>query len=194
MSVRSSLIKRATRETQIELQLKLDGAGLWQGTSSIGFLDHMLELFTKHSGFSLDLQAQGDLQVDAHHTVEDIGLCLGQALREALGDKKGISRYASIILPMDEILVLCSLDLSGRPGFYPHFAFQAPQIGDFASELVEEFFRAFVNEAKLTLHLRQLTQGNSHHSAEALFKSLARALKAAVAIDGSEVPSSKGLL
>ncbi|MFY9174012.1 MAG: imidazoleglycerol-phosphate dehydratase HisB [Peptococcia bacterium] len=194
MKVRSSLIKRKTKETDIELELKLDGAGLLQGSSGIGFFDHLLELLARHSGFSLDLKAIGDLQVDFHHTVEDIGLCLGQALREALGDKKGLNRYASIILPMDEVLVLCALDLSGRPGYYGEFSFQSSQIGNFATELMEEFFRAFVNEAKITLHLRQLTQGNSHHLAEALIKALARALQDAVCVTGDRIPSSKGVL
>ncbi len=194
MSQRQALIKRKTRETEIELELKLDEKGVWQGTSGIGFFDHLLELFAKHSGFSLKLQAHGDLQVDFHHTVEDIGICLGQAIREALGEKKGINRYASLILPMDEVLVLCALDLSGRPGCYCSFSFQTPLIGDFAAELLEEFLRAFVNEGKFTLHLRQLSAGNSHHLAEALIKALARSLRAAVMESGMEVPSSKGVL
>lgn len=194
MNMRRSQIERVTAETNISLELKLDGAGVFQGSSGIGFLDHLLQLLAKHSGFDLSLRARGDLQVDFHHTVEDIGLVLGQALREALGEKKGIARYASLILPMDETLVLCALDLSGRPGFYPQFSFHSPKIGEFDTELVEEFLRAFTNEAKMTLHLRQLAGGNSHHLAEALVKALARALRAATAVSGEEIPSSKGVL
>jgi len=194
MSIRQSQVARKTAETEIHLELKLDGTGNWQGSSGIGFFDHLLQLFAKHSSFNLHLQAAGDLQVDFHHTVEDIGLVLGQAFREALTDKKGIARYGSLMLPMDETLVLCAVDLSGRPGFYPQFSFLSPQIGQFDSELVEEFLKAFTNEAKITLHLRQLAGGNSHHLAEALVKALARALRAAAAVSGEEVPSSKGVL
>lgn len=194
MSERKSIVERNTSETKIRLAFNLDGQGAFQGSSGIGFFDHLLELFTRHGSFDLSLRAQGDLQVDCHHTVEDIGLCLGQALGEALGDKKGIARYGSMILPMDETLVLCALDLSGRPGFYQQFAFSSPKIGDFDSELVAEFFKALCNEGKITMHLRQLTSGNSHHLAEALIKALAKALKEAVVIRGDQIPSSKGIL
>lgn len=194
MSERRSVVQRNTAETKITLELSLDGQGLLQGSSGIGFMDHLLELFARHSSFSLNLQVQGDLQVDFHHTVEDLGLCLGQALREALSDKRGLTRYASLMLPMDEVLVLCALDLSGRPGFYPQFTFLSAKIGEFDSELVEEFCKAFANEAKMTLHLRQLAGGNSHHLAEGLIKALARSLRTAVVIDGNQIPSSKGVL
>lgn len=194
MAPRKGYLERKTRETEIEVELILDGKGHFKGESGIGFFDHMLGLFAVHSGFSLKLKARGDLNVDQHHTVEDVGICLGQALLQALGDKKGINRYASLALPMDEALVLCAVDISGRPGFYSELNFTSEKIGSFDSELIEEFWKAFAAEAKLTLHIRQLAGGNSHHLAEAAFKGVARVLKEAAAITGKTLPSSKGVL
>ncbi len=194
MKERKGFVERSTKETQIKVSLLLDGAGKFTGTSGVGFLDHMLDLLSKHSGFTLELEAQGDLQVDDHHTVEDIGLSLGQAFQEAVGDKRGITRYASLALPMDEALVLCALDISGRPGFYYQVDFNTEKIGQFDSQLVEEFWQAFVNEAKVTLHIRELAGRNSHHLAEAIFKGMGRILRKAVTIEGKELPSTKGVL
>ena len=154
----------------------------------------MLELMTKHSGLQVQLEVSGDLGVDFHHTVEDIGLCLGKAFREALGDKKGITRYSSVALPMDETLVLCAVDLSGRPGFYALISFPTEKIGKFDSQLVKVFWQAFVQEAKITLHLQQLAGENSHHLAEAVFKGVGRALQEAIQQKGDSIPSSKGVL
>lgn len=194
MKERKGFVERSTKETQIKVSLLLDGAAKFTGTSGVGFLDHMLDLLSKHSGFTLELEAQGDLQVDDHHTVEDIGLSLGQAFQEAVGDKRGITRYASLALPMDEALVLCALDISGRPGFYYQVDFNTEKIGQFDSQLVEEFWQAFVNEAKVTLHIRELAGRNSHHLAEAIFKGMGRILRKAVTIEGKELPSTKGVL
>lgn len=194
MSIRQGNVQRKTTETQISLELVLEGSALYQGSSGIGFLDHMLQLFAKHSGFDLTLEASGDLDVDFHHSVEDIGLCLGQAFLLALGEKKGIARYASLALPMDEALVMCAVDISGRPGYYGDISFPSPCIGKFDSELVEEFWKAFVNEARITLHIKQLAGKNSHHLAEALFKGMGRLLKMAVKVEGADLPSTKGVL
>lgn len=194
MNLRRGMVERKTTETAVTLKLSLTSEGIFRGTSGIGFLDHMLELFVKHSGFQLELEAVGDLEVDFHHTVEDIGLCLGEAFKQALSDKKGIIRYASLALPMDEALVLCAIDLSGRPGFYPSIAFPTEKIGRFDSQLIEVFWQAFVQEAKATLHIRQLAGENAHHLAEAVFKGVGRILKEAVRIEGQAVPSSKGVL
>lgn len=195
MKVRTGTVIRKTKETDIEVKLSLDQeAGVYQGASGIGFLDHMLDLFAKHSGFQLNLKAKGDLHVDEHHTVEDIALCLGKALNEALGDKLGIMRYASLVLPMDETLVLCAVDISGRPGFYADMSFPTEKIGQFDSQLVPVFWQAFTTEAKITLHVRQFAGENSHHLAEAMFKGIGRVLKAAVKIEGEELPSTKGVL
>lgn len=194
MKKRTGKVERNTKETKIYLELTLEGEGLFQGNSGIGFFDHMLELFTKHGGFNMRLECRGDLAVDGHHTVEDIGLCLGCALREALGDKRGIARYASLALPMDEALILCALDISGRPGLYSTLSFPTVKTGNFDNQLINEFWQAFVNEAKLTLHFRQLSGINSHHLAEAAFKGAARCLKEAVKIVGEDIPSTKGVL
>ncbi|NLO75553.1 MAG: imidazoleglycerol-phosphate dehydratase HisB [Clostridia bacterium] len=192
--MRKGFVERTTKETAIKVELVLDEEGVFQGSSGIGFLDHMLELLIKHSGFKLRLEASGDLGVDAHHTVEDIGLCLGQAFRESLGDKKGIVRYGSLILPMDEALVLCAVDLSGRTGFYSSLNFPTEKIGTFDCQLIQVFWQAFIQEAKITLHLQQLAGENSHHLAEAVFKGIGRILKQAVKVEGDKIPSSKGLL
>lgn len=194
MSLRFGLVERSTKETRIKLELTLEGQGLFRGKSGIGFLDHMLDSFAGHSGFNLSLEAEGDLFVDDHHTAEDIGICLGKAFHQALGDKKGIARYASLVLPMDESLVLCAVDISGRPGFYPELFFPTEKIGQFDCQLIEEFWRAFTQEAKITLHLRQLAGRNSHHLAEAVFKGTGRILREATRLVGGEIPSAKGVL
>ena len=195
--MRTSQIKRTTAETDISLAIHLDGTGASKIATSCGFLDHMLTLFAKHGRFDLDVTCVGDTYVDYHHTVEDIGICLGKAFAEALGDKKGIIRYGDTTLAMDESLILTAVDISGRGGC--HYALEIPteKVGDFDTELVQEFFIAFANNAGLTLHLRQLCGSNSHHIIEGTFKSVARSLKKAVAIDkafANEVPSTKGLL
>ena len=195
--MRTSQIKRTTAETDISLAIKLDGTGASKIATSCGFLDHMLTLFAKHGRFDLDVTCVGDTYVDYHHTAEDIGICLGKAFAEALGDKKGIIRYGDTTLAMDESLILTAVDISGRGGC--HYALEIPteKVGDFDTELVQEFFIAFANNAGLTLHLRQLCGSNSHHIIEGTFKSVARSLKKAVAIDkafANEVPSTKGLL
>lgn len=195
--MRSADIIRETAETNIRLKLVLDGSGRAELFSGLGFLDHMLTLLCQHALVDLTLTCRGDLQVDGHHTVEDIGICLGQALKQALGDKRGITRCADVTLPMDEALVLCALDLSGRGGYYGALEIPARTLGRFDTELVDEFFAALCREAGLTLHLRQLAGRNSHHLIEAAFKAFARALRRAVAVDpalNDQVPSSKGSL
>ena len=192
--MRNASVERITRETQIQLTLNLDGQGRYEIDSGIGFLDHMLSFIAVHGQFDLSLCCKGDTRVDDHHSTEDIGICLGEAFRQALGDKRGIVRYASLYLPMDEALVLTALDLSGRGGFYGELAFHASKVGDFDTQLVEEFMIAFARTAGLTLHIRQLAGKNDHHIAEAAFKGLARALKEAVRVVGEEIPSSKGVL
>ena len=195
--MRRATVKRTTAETEILLGLDLDGKGKAKIDSGVGFLDHMLTLFASHGKFDLTLSCAGDTQVDFHHSVEDIGIALGQAFAEALGDKKGICRYGDCILPMDEALILAAVDLSGRSCL--GFALDIPteKVGDFDTELVKEFFLAFVREAKCALHLRQFAGENSHHIIEGAFKACARALRTAVSADGrskGEVPSTKGVL
>lgn len=188
---------RKTNETEIQLTVCLDGEGKAQVQSGVGFLDHMLELLARHSGMDLTLTCKGDTGVDDHHSVEDIGIALGEAVREALGDKKGIQRYASLALPMDEALILCALDISGRGGFYPELSFPSQKIGSFDTELVEEFMTAFAVNGGITLHMRQLAGRNSHHIAEGCFKALARALREGVQVDErfrDRIPSTKGIL
>ena len=193
--MRVSNIERNTNETKIKLTLNLDGSGKAEIQSGVGFLDHMLTLFAAHGKFDLTVACKGDIEVDDHHTVEDIGICLGKAFEEALGEKRGINRYGSFILPMDEALILSAVDLSGRSYLGYGLEIPAQKIGSFDTELVEEFFLAFVRQCPMSLHLRQLAGSNSHHIAEGAFKSVARALKAAVATDGSDaIPSTKGLL
>ncbi len=195
--MRTAEIKRATAETDISLALNLDGTGKSEIETGCGFLDHMLTLFARHGRFDLILNCQGDTYVDDHHTVEDIGIALGQAFAAALGDKKGITRYGSTTLPMDETLILSAVDLSGRG--YLGYALDIPtqKVGTFDTELVEEFWLGFIRNAACTLHIRQLAGTNSHHIIEGTFKSVARSLKAAVAIDpdyADEIPSTKGVL
>ena len=195
--MRASEIKRKTAETDIALKLTLDGKGESKIDTGCGFLNHMLTLFAKHARFDLDVYCKGDCDVDFHHTVEDVGICLGKAFFEALGDKKGIKRYADKVIPMDEALILTAIDISGRD--YLGYALDIPsyRVGEFDTELCEEFFKAFVREAKLTLHLRQLAGTNSHHIIEGAFKAFGRTLAEASEIDvrfADEVPSTKGVL
>ena len=195
--MRQSKIERKTRETQISLMLDLDQSGTCVIDTGCGFLNHMLELFAKHGRFGLEVNCVGDTDVDDHHTVEDIGIALGQAFKEALGDKRGINRYGSFLLPMDEALMLCALDISGRCCL--NFDVQIPtaKVGNFDTELVEEFYLAFVRQCPMSLHIRQLAGTNSHHIVEGAFKSVARTLKAAVALDPKNpdaIPSTKGVL
>ena len=195
--MRTAEIKRKTAETDVFLRLNLDGSGVVKCESGIGFLDHMLTLFARHGGFDLELRCQGDTWVDDHHSTEDIAICLGKAVAQALGDKKGIFRYGDIILPMDEALILCAVDVSGRGESYYSLDIPAEKVGSLDTELCEEFFRAFARDAGVTLHLRQLSGKNAHHIIEGAFKAFARCLAKAVAIDeknADRVPSTKGML
>jgi len=195
--MRTAQINRNTKETEIALSLNLDGTGKSEIATGCGFLDHMLTLFASHGRFDLCVTCHGDVQVDDHHTVEDIGICLGKAFEEALGDKRGICRYGSCILPMDEALILTAVDCSGRSYLGYELPIPTEKVGTFDTELVEEFLLAFVREAKCTLHVRELAGTNSHHIIEGAFKSLARSLRASVAIDAAfadEIPSTKGAL
>ena len=195
--MRTAQINRTTFETDIKLSLSLDGNGKSEINTGCGFLDHMLTLFAKHSGFDLNVLCKGDTNVDYHHTVEDIGIALGQAFCEALGDKKGIKRYADTCLPMDEALILSAIDISGRAYLGYQLEIPKQKVGDFDTELCEEFFLGFVRNSNITLHLRQLAGTNSHHIIEGAFKSVARSLRKAVEIDEKykdEIPSTKGVL
>ncbi len=195
--MRSAEIIRTTKETDIRLSLSLDGRGKSDISTGCGFLNHMLTLFASHGRFDLTVYCKGDTDVDFHHTAEDVGICLGQAFTKALGDKKGITRYGSFILPMDEALILTAADISGRCHLCYDLAIPAQKIGSFDSELVQEFFLAFVRNCPMSLHIRKLEGTNSHHIAEGAFKSVARTLKAAVKIDAdaaNEIPSTKGVL
>ena len=195
--MRTAAIRRTTAETDVSLQLNLDGMGLADVKTGVGFLDHMLTLFAVHGRFDLTVSCRGDTQVDDHHSVEDVGIALGQALRAALGEKRGVHRYGSMFLPMDEALVLAALDLSGRSCLRYGLEIPAQKVGSFDTELVEEFFLALTREAGITLHLRQFDGTNSHHIIEAAFKGFGRALREAAAVDPAApdaVPSSKGVL
>ena len=195
--MRTANIKRETTETRICLSLDLDGSGSYEIDTGCGFLDHMLELFARHGRFDLKLTCQGDTRVDDHHTTEDIGIVLGQAFSEALGEKRGIRRYGQTILPMDEALILTAVDLSGRGCLGYALEIPSQKVGSFDTELVQEFWLAFVRNAACSLHIRQLAGINSHHIIEGAFKSAARSLKEAVSIDpetAQEIPSTKGLL
>ncbi len=203
--MRTAQIIRKTRETDINLSLNIDGGDYYVDTNC-GFLNHMLELFAVHSGFGFVLSCKGDVEVDFHHTVEDVGIAMGQAFLQALGDKKGIARYADITLPMDEALILCAVDISGRGTL--NYAVDIPaakvsdesdeikqrQVGIFDTELIEEFFIAFAREAKVTLHIVKMFGKNTHHIIEGIFKAFARVLKSAVKIESDKIPSSKGIL
>ena len=193
---RTSSIVRKTGETDISLSLNLDGTGQSTVNTGVGFLDHMLTLFSKHSMIDLEVTAQGDLEVDDHHTVEDVGICLGKAIAEAVGDKKGIARYGSAVLPMDETLVTSALDLSGRPIFVFQLEFPPEKIGTFDTELVQEFWQAVTSNVLMNLHLLLHHGTNCHHISEALFKATGRALRQAITVDPRQqgVPSTKGVL
>ncbi|QDU82867.1 Imidazoleglycerol-phosphate dehydratase [Polystyrenella longa] len=193
---RTATIKRATAETRIELTLDLDGTGKADIQTGVGFFDHMLNLFAKHGLFDLSIKADGDLEVDQHHTVEDVGICLGQALLKAVGDKQGITRYGSMTLPMEETLVTSALDLSGRMWFVYNVSFPTEKIGEFDSQLVREFWQSVSSNALMNLHLVLQHGENSHHISEGIFKATARALRQAVTVDPRQtgVPSSKGTL
>ena len=195
--MRTAEINRKTNETDIKLKLNIDGKGESDIKSGCGFLDHMLTLFARHARFDLTLTCIGDTEVDYHHTVEDIGIVLGDALSQALGDMKGITRYGSFILPMDESLIMTALDISGRSHLSYNLNILAPKVGDFDTELTREFFEALVRKAGITLHINQLAGTNSHHIIEGTFKSFARSMKTAVSIDEeykNEIPSTKGVL
>jgi len=196
MSERIANVERKTRETDIELMLAIDGTGKSDIQTGIGFFNHMLEGFAKHGFFDLTLKCDGDLEVDTHHTVEDCGIVLGQAIKEAIGDKKGIKRYGNFVLPMDESLVLCAVDLCGRPYFSWDANFTVPQIGDLETEMIKEFFYAVSYSAGMNLHIKVLTPGNNHHMAEAMFKAFAKALDEATTVDPriTDILSTKGSL
>ena len=195
--MRTAEIARRTAETDVRLRLELDGTGESRVSTGCGFLDHMLTLFARHGRFDLEITCQGDTFVDDHHTVEDVGICLGDAFAQALGDKRGVARYGSALLPMDEALILTAVDLSGRGMLCCELRIPAQKVGTFDTELAEEFFIALARRGDMTLHIRQLAGNNSHHIIEGAFKSLARSLAAAAAIDprfSQEIPSTKGVL
>lgn len=194
--MRKSRITRQTKETQITLSLNLDGSGSTAVDTGIGFLDHMLNSFARHGLFDLEVSCKGDLEVDSHHTAEDIGIVLGQAIKEALGGKEGIRRFGDSVLPMDETLMLCALDLSGRPYFVFDVLFTVPRLGELDTEMIREFFYAVSYGAEMNLHMKQLSGGNNHHMAEAVFKAFGRALDEATALDTriEGVLSTKGSL
>lgn len=195
--MRTAEIRRKTAETDIQLDLNIDGSGKSEISTGVGFLDHMLTLFSRHGRFDLNLVCKGDVDVDDHHSVEDIGICLGKAFAEAAGDIRGIKRYGSMILPMDETLILCAVDISGRS--YLNFSLDIPteKVGTFDTELAEEFFQAFVRNFPITLHIKQLEGKNSHHIIEGTFKAFGQAMKNAIEKDikyADEIPSTKGVL
>ena len=195
--MRTAEINRKTKETDIKLTLNLDGTGRSEIATGCGFLDHMLTLFARHGGFDLTVSCKGDTYVDYHHTVEDIGIALGDAFKSALGDMRGITRYGSFILPMDEALIMTAVDISGRAHLSYGLTIPAQKVGDFDTELAEEFYLGFVRHAAVTLHIKELSGTNSHHIIEGAFKSVARSLAAAVKIDENrrdEIPSTKGVL
>ncbi|WP_370676094.1 imidazoleglycerol-phosphate dehydratase HisB [Pleomorphomonas sp. PLEO] len=195
--MRTASLSRSTRETEISVRLDLDGRGEADISTGVGFFDHMLTQIARHGLIDLEIKAKGDLHIDDHHTVEDVGIALGQCFRKALGDKAGISRYADVTVPLDEALSRVVVDISGRPYLVFRTVFHAPKIGSFDTQLVEEWFRAFAMQAGLTLHVETFYGSNDHHIAESCFKALARALRLAVAVDpaqGGRVPSTKGVL
>ena len=193
---REAEIIRNTKETQIRVRLNLDGSGQYKVSTGVGFFDHMLEGFARHGLFDLEVEVKGDLHVDCHHTIEDTGIVLGQVIREAVGDKKGIKRYGSRVLPMDEVLVLCALDLGGRPYYRSDAEFPTERIGELDTEMVREFFYAVSYSAAMNLNFKMLSSGNSHHMAEGMFKAFAKALDEAVSFDGriTDVLSTKGTI
>ena len=193
---REAEIIRNTKETRIRVRLNLDGSGQYKVSTGVGFFDHMLEGFARHGLFDLEVEVKGDLHVDCHHTIENTGIVLGQVIREAVGDKKGIKRYGSRVLPMDEVLVLCALDLGGRPYYRSDAEFPTERIGELDTEMVREFFYAVSYSAAMNLHFKMLSSGNSHHMAEGMFKAFAKALDEAVSFDGriTDVLSTKGTI
>ena len=193
--MRTAEIARNTAETNISLKVNLDGTGKTEVNTGVGFLNHMLTLFAAHGKFDLEVRCVGDTDVDDHHSVEDVGICLGQAFRQALGDKRGITRYGSFLLPMDEALILAAVDISGRSSLNDALEIPTEKIGSFDTELVEEFFLGFTRSCPMSLHLRKLAGTNSHHIVEGAFKAFGRAMKTAVALDGTDkIPSTKGVL
>ena len=195
--MRNGYIQRRTAETDITLKLELDGSGKSKINTGCGFMDHMLTLFAAHGGFDLEVECRGDVQVDYHHSIEDIGICLGKAFDQALGERRGINRYGSMLLPMDEALVMCALDISGRSFLVYDLQIPTEKVGDFDTELVEEFLIAFTRQAGITLHIKKLSGANSHHIIEGAFKALARALAAATSVNekkANDIPSTKGVL
>jgi len=195
--MRSATVERRTKETDIAVTVSLDGTGKSEIATGVGFLDHMLDQLARHSLVDLSVKARGDLHIDQHHTTEDVGIVIGQAVKKALGDMRGITRYSDVHLPMDETLTRCAIDISGRPHLVWRVAFATPKIGEFDTELVREFFQAFAQHSGITLHIENLYGENSHHIAETCFKALARALRAALEIDQRQpdvVPSTKGSL
>ena len=193
--MRTSTIERNTKETKIKLTINLDGSGKSNINTGLPFFDHMLTQISTHGLIDIDLVASGDIEVDSHHTVEDVGICLGLALKDALGDKKGITRYGRSLIPMDEVLVLCGIDISGRPFAGIDAPFTVSNIGNFETEMVKEFFVALANNASISIHTVMLREGNNHHMAEAIFKAFARALMEAVSINERfGLPTSKGML
>lgn len=191
---RRASISRKTNETEVKVELDLDGNGSTEIDTKIKFFDHMLEQLGKHSGFDLKVKANGDLEIDDHHTVEDIGISLGESFNQALGDKKGIVRFADTTIPLDESLVRIAIDISGRPYLHSNLKFNREMVGDLSTETVNEFLRGFVNHARLTLHLDLIRGDNTHHQVEAIFKGLALVLKKAVKLESDRMPSTKGIL
>ncbi len=194
MKERTAKVQRKTKETNVDCQVNLDGLGKYEIDTGIGFLDHMLSHLSKHSGIDLVLKAKGDLEVDAHHTVEDVGICLGEVLIEALGDKKGIVRYGHSSVPMEETMANVSIDLSGRAAFVYNVEYRTDKIGDFDVECIEEMLKSFSANGKFNLHINVPYGTNSHHIAEAIFKALGQSLAKAVKIEGEDIPSTKGVL
>ena len=195
--MRTAEIERNTQETRIKLYLNLDGTGKREINTGCGFLNHMLDLFARHGDFDLNIVCDGDIDVDYHHTTEDIGICLGQAFTKALGDKRGVTRYGQFLLPMDEVLILCAVDLSGRDFLGWQVKLLSPKVGDFDTELAQEFWLGFVRNCPASVHIVEMAGENTHHVIEAIFKGMGRALKTAVALDDKhidEIPSTKGIL
>lgn len=192
--MRRGFVERNTLETKVEVKINLDGSGKAEIDTGIGFLDHMLTLFTFHSKFDLTVKCRGDLQVDDHHTIEDLGICLGQSFKDALGEKIGIRRYSTVYIPMDESLAYTSLDISNRPYLVFNVNFKSERIGNMSTQMFKEFFRAFVNESRITLHINLIYGQNDHHKIEAVFKSFARALREGSEVVSGHISSSKGVL
>ncbi|MBE6890648.1 MAG: imidazoleglycerol-phosphate dehydratase HisB [Ruminococcaceae bacterium] len=192
--MRQDFVSRKTRETDISINMNIDGKGSFNGTSGVGFFDHMLNSFAVHGKMDIDLKAEGDLHVDCHHTVEDIGIVLGQVFNKSLGDKKGITRFGDSLIPMDEALAQAVIDISGRPFLVFNAEFNKPMVGDFDTDMVVEFFRAFAMNAGITLHINLIYGQNAHHCIEAIFKAVAHSIRKAVEISSSEILSTKGSL